>query len=186
MKKWLVLLASLALASCIEVADPGIYWDKGVVDMELAGKWAPLSDQGEISEIHIVSKGNEMGVEEYSDGEKITDDGENEQSPIRTLHAGPYRFVMEKEDKDISVVMFRYEIRNNSLVLYRDNPEAIEAFLKKSFPENKDIVVKNYGEGLNGKYTHITYFTDDVFRILSQIPNNETYWKESSKYERIP
>ncbi len=186
MKKWLLVFVSLVLASCIEVEDPGVYWDKGVVDKELAGKWAPLGDQGEISEIHIVAKGNVMAVEEYSDGEKITEDDEPGQSPIRTLHAGPYRFIMEKEDKDISVVMFRYEITNDSLVLYRDNPEAIEAFLKKNFPANKDIVIQNYGEGLNGNYTHITFFSDEVFRILSQIPNNETYWKESGKYEKIP
>lgn len=198
MKSWLLLLASLALASCIAVEDPGVYWDKAGVDPEITGKWKPLTlqeDEVKVDEVRVVSKGKDIEIEEYIGGKKVDDSKsnmDNQQSPLRTLQVGPHRFILEKSTKDPSMVMFRYTIRQNKLTIYNDIPEAVQAFLKKNFPQAKDIIVKSYGEALNEgdesgeKYTEIVHFTDDVFHILSQIPEGESYWKESSKYERIP
>lgn len=198
MKKGLLVFASLALASCIAVEDPGVYWDKAGVDAELVGKWKPLTlqeDEVKVDEVRIIDKSKDIVVEEYMGGKKVDDSKsnvDNQQSPLRTLQVGPHRFILEKSTKDPSMVMFRYTISQNKLTVYNDIPETIQVFLKKNFPQAKDIVVKSYGESLNEgdesgeKYTQIIHFTDDVFRILSQIPEDESYWKESSKYEKLP
>ncbi|MFH1157969.1 MAG: hypothetical protein V1721_03680 [Pseudomonadota bacterium] len=168
MKKILLCLTALFLSSCIPVGDFGPYWDKGIIDPALLGKWNGEDKEG----YGIVDKGGTYQIDTLDEREKK----EKSYVPMtaRTLKAGSYTFLMIKESNKKEVI--RYKIEGDVIQKYSLAPEQLSAFLlKEKYPEAKNIV---FGE------VHIENFDDEVYKILSEIPDTKKFWVPDGKYRR--
>lgn len=192
MKKWFVLLLALLLTSCITVDDPGVYWDKAGIDQNLIGKWILTSSHDNSSEIdfvHVYSRGDDMGIDQYKNKKKIQNEnyaGEHRHSLHRSLKIDPYTFLLVKY-ADASMIMLRYEVKENALVLYNDRAGFIGYFLKKNYPQELNIALNSYSyrDVISEKYLEIYRLTDEVINILAKIPNDDTHWEINHTYEKF-
>lgn len=78
-------------------------------------------------------------------------------------------------------MIWRYKINGSSLELCETAGRSVLDFVKTNYP-NAANVKKNEAAG----DISITLFDDEVFKMLSKIPDNETYWECDSKFERVP
>jgi hypothetical protein len=194
---WPCLVAVLALSSCTEVADFGLYWDKGFLDPALEGTWKKLGLPGAdrdsipgadqwrftrsgasyaVQSINPVDANAEPDVVEQQKAEN------EHRTSARTLRIGKHLFLMEREkDGSGDGVIVRYDIRRGTLQEYWiDNGAAVD-FLKARHPTAKNIK-RNVGEG---EYVVIGQFDDEVFQVLSEIADNPAYWFISCQYKKV-
>jgi hypothetical protein len=187
MRKFLLVVATLPLFSCFPVEDFGAYWDKAGADKRLAGSWemskadllrlgkgdAPPLAMGFGRTVRFVERGGafEMSVE---DGQTVY--------PVKTLSVGRYQFFATGPEKTRGRIQ-RYRVGGRMLEFctYPD-PSVVEEFVKTHYP-NAVNMKKNTGDG---DYMEIVLFDDEVFKILSNIPDTKAYWVCDVKYQRVP
>ena len=107
----------------------------------------------------------------------------------RILHVGSYKFVMLKYRKtDDSFAMIRYQIKDRTLKTYTLSKEATRAFLKKNYPDIKNIEISTcavktcmYDPGVS-----INNFDEKVYKVLTDIPDTEKFWTSSQQWQKMP
>jgi len=197
---WLCMIAVVLQVSCTPVEDFGQYWDKGFVDPALEGSWKKLARSGENPDdvcgadlLRFTRNGASYALQainpinptlEPHEIAQMTADNEQRLS-ARSLRIGKATILMERDPAGLeksASIMVRYEVKRGRLQEYWiSNGDAVE-FLETKYPSAKNIK-KNTGEG---EYVVIKTFDDEVFRVLSEIASNPTYWFLNCEYKKVP
>jgi hypothetical protein len=174
---WLCIAATLVMVSCIRVDDFGKYWDKGVVDSALEGTWKNIRLPGSDTKpekLRFTRRGSSYSMYlVYSDGDAPA-------HSARTLRVGKRKLLMtrsrEGREEDY---LWGYEIHGRTLSEYWFQSDAAVEFLEARHPGAKNI-------GRRGvPPIEIGTFDDEVFRILSEVADNPTYWTLMRRYEKV-
>ncbi len=192
----LTICAVLVMSSCTPVDDFGLYWDKGFVDPALAGSWKKVrpapEDQFPCPNLwRFTRSGTNYSLQsinpidqtaEPQDVAKQKADNERALS-VRTLRIGKSLFLMRRDPADGGKgAIVRYEVRRGVLNEYWIvNGDAVD-FLQAKYPTAKNIRKDTDGSG----YVVIGTFDDEVFRALSEIADNPTYWVLACGYKKVP
>jgi hypothetical protein len=182
MKKLFMVFAVLVLAACIDVDDFGTTWDKTSLDPALQGEWARIPAPGEDiglsfpagEKIRFVVKNGAYELRSYVEGEK----DKKPDYPVKTLTTGPYRF-LAFGPKEGSII--KYTITDGVMTVYRLDFFRAWNFIQQNYPGVKNIVREDSDEAP----IKIKYFDDEVYKILSNIPNEEIYWYPANAYKKI-
>jgi hypothetical protein len=205
MRKLLVFCAVALLAACINVDDFGDYWDKTTVDPALAGRWQTKSetDQNEAADQHWVFALRDNAYEVQTSIRGQTDD-DGPIYPVKTLTVGPYLFLANGPSQGTIV---RYKMGNNSVTFYVLNPKPAWAFIQANYP-NQQNIYRDSDEGDDDQEgdivddeseknapdaaadadeapLRIKVFDDQVYQILSKIPDTGVYWSADRTLERM-
>ncbi|MFY9287461.1 MAG: hypothetical protein WAO98_03060 [Alphaproteobacteria bacterium] len=185
MKKLLLVLTALLLASCIDVDDFGAAWDKASVDPSVIGNWKQISASSTTAE-------NERNIGEITRARLLEDalqieheftnpeEAEDPIYPVKTMKIGSYHFFITGPHNG---GMVRYVVADNKITTYVLNAEATAAFIKKKFPKEKNVT-KDIA--LNDPYIKIGIFNDEATKILASIPESDIYWHQQAVYEKAP
>jgi len=150
-------LACLALMSCIQVEDFGVYWDKGLVDPQLYGAWLPEKEN--VSECIAFAKNANDYTLQLGEGEALT---------IRSLLVGKHRFMMMKKTRDSQDgQLIRYTVSRDSFDLYQLNPNE-EADFKKRYPHSAVDIE-------NGTAT-IHMLDKEMLDLIEKVADEPNYW----------
>jgi len=191
----LTICAALAISSCTPVDDFGLYWDKGFVDPALAGSWKRVRPAREdqfpcpnlwrftrsgtnylLQSINPIDQtaGPQDVAEQNADNERALN--------VRTLRIGKSLFLMQSDPGDQGKgAIVRYEMRRGVLNEYWiDNGPSID------FVQSKFQTAKNIKTTYSPSYVAIGTFDDEVFRALSEIADNPTYWVLTCSYKKVP
>ena len=183
MKRFFALLAILLLASCIDVDDFGTYWAKTSLDPAAKGNWTKIPVAGEDpSEANVKCSVTEKDKAYES---RCDDNGKADSEPdypVKTLDVSPYHFfAVGNHDGKPGGHLFKYAIKDDKLTLYTPKAEAILGLIQKNHPNASNIMKDQV---LSSPVLKIKTFDDEVFKILSEIPDNETYWKATTTFQR--
>ncbi len=197
MKKFVFVLAILCLSACIPVEDFGAYWDKGFTDPALQGKWEEVSsDPEKKSQIQVTEKDGSDQIDSLDKENREKKD--NAIDTFRSLKVGPYTFFMAIEQQKPSVDsgdkktvhtyspvkgLVRYEVKGGILRQYSLNDERAISFLKEKYPNAKNIVAKKF---ISSDSVEIKTLDDEVFNILSEIPDTKEFWKLQGEWHKAP
>ena len=198
-KQILPVVAFLVLTSCTPVGDFGAYWDKGVVDPALEGRWQKIGIPGEpidsipgSDQLLFVKNGQSyfwQGINPIAStlsaeqAERRKKDNEA-RLDVRTLKIGNSVFIMSRGPAgDQTGIIERYEIQGDLLLEYTiDNGTAVD-LLEAKYPTARNIH-KNKSEG---SYVVIDTFDDEVFQILSEMSADAAmYWQLECRYQKVP
>ena len=204
MRNLFLCLAMVLLSSCIPVDDFGTYWEKGTIDPALLGRWveitSPARDADDRKEARTVKVSDKKeGIQVVNQGGTYRIDSLDEEErqkkdyapmPARTLKAGCYTFLMvidkERDDKSrISRDLVRYEIQGDVFRDYSLDDGRMSAFLEEKYPGAKNIgrpACKGNGKCL--RFVRIGTLDDEVFKILSEIPDTKEFWTDAGIYRR--
>jgi hypothetical protein len=187
---WPILVALLSV-SCIEVEDFGGYWDKGVRDPALEGRWRKLGVPGEdidsipcADTVRFVSAGKSHSMHMINPVDPAPPPAEtarqkldNEESvSVRSLKVGRHSVLMMPSVQSPGLIL-RYEVAGTILREYVLNvDDAFEARLKGT----TNFVVEHE----MGEYPVIKHFDDEVFRILSGIADDPSFWTLLCEYKK--
>jgi hypothetical protein len=188
MKKLVLVLATLPLSSCFSVDDFGAYWKKAGIDKRLAGSWKETKVSQESlyglgPEVRFVAKGDAYEM-------SLVVEGQTSSVPAKTLNVGRYQFLANRPDHPIRPDdavgpdgrpqgrLQRYKVNSHVLELCDSK---LNEFVRTHFPH-----AVNFTQGSDGDYMEIGLFDDEVFTILSAIPDTATYWTCNAKYARVP
>jgi hypothetical protein len=178
MKKFLLVALTLPLFSCFLVEDFGAYWDKAGVDKRLAGSWKMRLTSPEMpvalgfgSMVRFSEKGGAYEI--------MAEDGETGY-PLRTLNAGRYQYLLMCSKKGR---VQRYKV-NAHVLEFCNFPDTslVEKFVKTHAPN----AVNMKRSDSDGDFMEIALFDDQVFTILSKIPDTKAYWICDAVYDRVP
>lgn len=180
MKKLLLCLTVLFLSSCIPVEDFGIYWDKGIVDSALLGKWKGKEGNG----YNMINKGGTYQIDSLDEEDKK----EEGYTPIaaRILKVGGYTFLMAFMEGDKKgAVLIRYKKKGDIIQQYSLKSRITVTFIEEKYPEVKNIKKSECkGKCWYHSYLRIKKFDKEVYKILSAIPDTEKFWLPAEKYHR--
>jgi len=192
---WLCVAATLAMVSCIPVDDFGKYWDKGVVDPALEGTWKNIGLPGSSAEERLGARElrftrtgsfysmNMVGIDPSMGPEALERvRARNARAGIaRTLRVGKRRLLMKRNrEAPYDGLITSYEIRGRTLSEYWFLSDAAVEFLEARHPDAKNIHLGTDG----APPIQIRMFDDEVFRILSEVADNPTYWTLMGTYEK--
>lgn len=182
MKKLLSLLCLTLLAACIDVEDFGAYWDKTTLDPALAGHWKKpalvkedAQHKGQADELRFTEKNGAYEVAAWHKGEK-TDDP---LYPVKSLDAGPYHFIASGP-KNGDIV--RYKIEKGVLKIYVPKHQPMLDYIRDNYQEAENIG----NDDSEGETVKIKVFDDEVFDILSNVPDSDAYWAYETEYRKVP
>jgi len=200
MKKHILpVVAFLILSSCTPVEDFGAYWDKGVLDPALEGRWQKIGIPGEpidsipgADQLLFVKNGlsyswqgiNPIDTTLSADQAEQRKKDNDAPLDVRTLKIGNSVFIMARGPAGTQTGnLERYEIQGDLLLEYTiDNGTAVD-LLEEKYPTARNIH-KNKSEG---SYVVIDTFDDEVFQILSAMSGDAaTYWQLECRYRKIP
>jgi len=190
MKKLIPFICILLITACgsiIEVDDLGENWNKGVIDPAFLGKW--LDETGKSPEIDSIT--NEGGMYRVVSLNKK----KNEPDLGKTLQVGKYHFYMTGPRSayvlfgPVKGDLLRYAIRNDRFYVYVLNPKSMRDLLNQKYPQ-RNIVVQHTCPDKTDKnscydYIEIAKLDDAALKILSEIPNTDTYWGEEPMFTKI-
>jgi hypothetical protein len=160
LKTFVLVIATVPLYSCFPVEDFGAYWDKGGTDKRLAGSWKEIAASPEpVGFGPFIRFVERAGAYEIS-----TQDGEMGY-PIRTLNVGRYQFLAMGPKKGR---LQRYKVNTRVLDLCYSS-DLVEEFVKANYPH----AVNFKPTASEGDYLEIGVFDDEVFTILSKIPDTK-------------
>jgi hypothetical protein len=170
----LCIAAMLVTVSCIRVDDFGKYWDRGVVDPALEGTWKnirlPASDL-KPEALRFTRTGTSYSM--YADSDTPVGNA-------RTLLVGKRRLLMDRSrERNDDNYLWSYEIRGRTMSEYWFQGDAVLEFLRTRHPG-----AKNIHQGRDVELVEIGTFDDEVFRILSEVADNPTYWTLVRTYEK--
>ena len=194
----LPVVAFLVLTSCTPVGDFGAYWDKGVVDPALEGRWQKIGLPGEpidsipgADQLLFVKNGQSyswQGINPIvstlsADQAERRKKDNDARLDVRTLKIGNRVFIMSRGPAGTQTgVLERYEIQGDLLLEYTiDNGTAVD-LLEAKYP-----TARNIHESKSGGYVVIDTFDDEVFQILSGMANDAAmYWHLECRYQKVP
>jgi hypothetical protein len=195
---WPCLVAILALSSCTEVEDFGLYWNKGFIDPALGGSWKKLvlpgQDPHEIPGpdlLRFTRNGSSYSlqginpIDQTAEPDVIEQQQAENDRPMsaRTLRIGKHLFLMQRDPGGQGQGLIqRYDVQRGMLQEYWMNNGAAVDFLEAKHPTAKNIK-RNVGEG---EYVVIDTFDDEVFGVLSEIADNPAYWYLNCQYKKVP
>jgi hypothetical protein len=195
----LPVVAFLVLTSCTPVGDFGAYWDKGVVDPALEGRWQKIGIPGEpidsipgSDQLLFVKNGQPYSWQGINpiDSKLSAEQAERRKKDnearldAKTLKIGNSLFIMSRGPGGTPMGnLERYEIQGDLLLEFTmDNGPGVD-LLEAKYPTARNIH-KNKSEG---SYVVIDTFDDEVFRILSEMSASAaTYWQLECRYRKIP
>lgn len=185
MKQIIAALALLFLAACIPVGDFGSYWAKGFVDSNLLGKWDEVQQSGSAKygdAVKVSQNGSMYRIDSLDPAERAKKDYQ----PVdaKTLKAGKYLLLMTKDDNKKSGDLVRYIVKGDTFLEYTLDPKATGAFLKKHYPNAKNIEHPVCKKKCMFDEVRVKKFDDEVYKILSGIPDTKEYWTFAGKYRR--
>lgn len=160
--KTILFIACIALASCINVKDFGIYWEKGIVDTQLVGAWQPETD---------VSSDCIMFTQEKNYLRFTTED--RIEPSVRTLPIGRHSFMMMLRGGK-SGELYKYSINKGALEMYQLNKDKKDEFLQKYATPN--IVIDD------DTTVTINKLDKPTFDLLQTIANDSSYWLLLTRY----
>ena len=123
--------------------------------------------------MHVVAKGDAYEITFYEDGKTLTGDTFY---PVKTLVAGPHRLLAAGPKKG-GILLYR--LRGRTLEFCNSFGPVMLGFVQKHYPEAASI--RRQGQDLT-----IALFDEEVFAILSKLPENEDFGICVSKFERVP
>lgn len=183
MKKILVCLTLLCLTACIPVDDFGSFWDKGTVDAALAGTWkndhaqkgAPVQARVKIQKgVYIIRSLSKK-------------DAKDKPLFAKTLTAGRYTFFMAASDAQGKTErdLVRYKVANGTLTEYALDVKPVEKWLGWRHPQAKNFEAVACKPNCMFEEVRVRVLTDDVIRILSEIPDTAEYWKPMDAWRKV-
>jgi hypothetical protein len=196
-KHFLPVLAFLLLSSCTPVDDFAAYWDKGVVDPALEGRWKKIGIPGQdldstpgADQLLFVKDGPSYSWQminpldstlpaDVAAQRKKDNDG---RWALRTLKIGNHLFFAIRGSEKPDGMMIRYETKGDLLLEYVMENGGAVGFLEAKHPTAKNIG-RNTGEG---RYVVIKTFDDEVFQILSEISDDAAFWELECRYQKLP
>jgi hypothetical protein len=196
MKKIAFCMALLLLCSCIPVEDFGAYWDKGMIDAALIGKWDEMP-----AETAAKDNGKKLGAVQVADngGTYRIDSLDKEEcrkkdyAPLaaRTLKTAGYTFLMaldEGADKKAqpSGDLIRYKIEGDLFRQYSLNAGKMDARLKEKYPGAKNIGLPPCAGKCLLNDLRILTLDDETFKILSEVPDTPDFWTLDGTYRKRP
>jgi hypothetical protein len=188
------ILAVLLSVSCIDVEDFAGYWDKGVRDPALEGRWTKIGLPGE--EVHnipgsdtllFVNDGRSYSMQMINPVDPTVPPSvaaqrrlDNELSfTVRSLKVGRHSVLMLPDPGQSRGRIVRYEVEGPILREYALNTsDAFEARLAGA----RNFVIEHG----TGTFPVIKRFDDEVFRILSGIADDPAYWDLTCEYSKTP
>ncbi len=160
----LTFLACLALISCIEVRDFGVYWDKGTVDPLLAGGWLP--DNGDDSSCLLFEKNTSQYRLLVGEGEELY---------TRSLTLGKHTFLMMRKPSETEGQIIKYAVTADVFQLYQLNANKKDEFTK-NFPDS-GVDVSNNGKAIVQK------LDDKTAANIEKASDQPDYWTLLSTYK---
>ena len=156
-------LAAVLVSSCIQVADFGTYWDRGVIDPALDGTWRKVEgmvhdgDPGPLPAAWTFRKsGANYAVRAMSPGAQGRVD--SRQFTARSLRVGPALFLMLRDPEGRSPGLIeRYEVDGATLRAYR----------------------------LDKNAAAIDVFDDGAFRMLAKAADDPMAWRSHGEYRKL-
>jgi hypothetical protein len=194
------VIALLGLTSCTEVQDFGAYWDRGVVDPAVGGRWSKVAEPGYslsstpgADTLVFLRNGSSYSLQMISriDATLPADVASRQRADnerrytVRTLAIGRQTFFMVRlppAPQQQDGVIERYEIKGGVLRQYNLRADAAFEWLQARHPTARNITATT-GQGAT---VVIDRFDDEVFRLLSEIADDATYWDFIGQHRRIP
>jgi len=182
MKKLLLAAAAMVcLTSCMNVGDFGAYWEKAGLDPQLFGTWVRVAANPSQTRERGYPIGDIMRVTERNGAleEAFTVDGKpSPEAPFyaKTLAVGGYQMVIVGPRKGF---IERYKVSPQTLQLCAFDHLYLAPFVKTNYPRTFNLEVVQ-GE------VKVNLFDDEVYRIVSNIPDTEEYWDCDVRSERVP
>jgi len=174
-----VLLGILAvmLASCIDVEDFAATWSKTFLDPDLAGHWRKISQVPEDArhQWFFNERHGAYEVQLFTDN-RADDDGP--MYPVKSLAVGPYLFLANGPQKGL---MIRYKVVDGDVLWYKLDFRKTWAIIQEKYPDQKNIYQDSAADGA----VKIKTFDDEVFRIISTIPDDDVFWHLDTALRRI-
>jgi len=168
------ILAVLLSVSCIDVEDFAGYWDKGVRDPALEGQWKKLGMPGE--EIGSIPGADTLLFVSADQAARRKLDNEKSFT-VRSLKVGRHSVLMMPSVQSRGFIV-RYEVEGTILREYvLNNGDAFEERL-----EGATNFVEEHGTGTRAVIKH---FDDEVFRILSGIADDPSFWSLVCEYKKV-
>lgn len=193
MKRFLAVLAILALAACIPVDDFGVYRTKTNIDQNLLGDWQEVPNSSTNNGNSVIHRLTAKNGAYISTCLTCKSDKRKESFP-ETLRVGKYWFFVDLDEKGTGGVLTRYKITNDELISYSLNDDTAWNFIEEKYPDQKNIIMEDFSprsllvKGLSDPELNrlqIKLFDDEVYEILSHIPDNEIYWHIETRSLRI-
>jgi hypothetical protein len=128
--------------------------------------------------VRFATKGGAYELSTSRDGEKAWGDLAY---PVKTLSVGGYQFLALRLPDENGGRLQRYTISDRLLELYFSDGSDLNEFVKARYP-----LTVNFKQGSDGSYMEIGPLDDEVFTILSKIPDTKTYWNCEERYQKVP
>jgi hypothetical protein len=176
-----ILVAVFLLSSCIPIEDFGVYWDRGIVDSSLLGRWEHTGKDQD--KYQVTDHQGTYYLDAFENGNKRPQDDLS----ARTLHIGNYVFLMVKvRISSTAIGLARYEVEDRKLKLYVLSKDKMRIFLKK-YPGVKNIKVSS-GTTNSIFDTGVTVkkLDEAVHKIISDIPDTKEFWSLSDQWRKVP
>jgi hypothetical protein len=184
-RRLILVVAALFLASCIPVEDFGVYWERAQPDPRLPGKWrvvVPGPDPGPVPFVRIVRKG--AGFEMSGEDEEGRRDPSKPSDLIRTLTVGRYQFILMRTAGQNAGLLWRYRIRANALEFTSIQSPLLIWYVETKLSGVANLkVIAEAGEA--PKHIAIEVLDEAVFKALATTPDTDLYWTWAEKYERV-
>ena len=161
-KALLSIMLLIPLSACFIVGSFGEYWDQGIIDPALEGKWVSTEDSRKV--FHLIKE---------DDHYRYPNDDQN--ASIKTLLIGEEKFLMMKDEKGKENLLIRYAIKDGVFTLYQLNHSAIKH--EKEFAEMRAQNVEN-GNLKQKRFEELS--AEDIETIKLYLPH-EKFWSEMIK-----
>ena len=183
MKKLLICLALLCLTACIPVDDFGAYWDKGTVDTALVGTWKNVKPKkDDVGPARLTVRNGAYRITSMA-----KKDAKDKPLFAKTLTAGSYTFFMASSDENGKTErdLVRYSLKDGRLTEYTLEVKPVETWLKWRHPQVRNFEAVACKPKCLFEQVKIRTLTDDVVRILSEIPDTAEYWQPTEEWRKV-
>ncbi len=156
-KLLLSIMLLIPLSACFIVGNFGIYWDQGIIDPAIEGKWVSTEDTRKV--FHLVKEDDHY---RYSNEEGNT--------AIKTLLINEEKFLMMKDEKGTENLLIRYLIKDGVFNLYQLNHSAIK--------HDKEFAQKRAQDVENGKIKEKRFdkLTEQDIEAIKTYLEHDNFW----------
>ncbi len=190
MKLLATILMVLFLSSCnIDVDDFGVYANKTFMDSQLEGSWRRIALTPEDSREGMQKLKFVANRDRYDVWIEPSNKTDKQPTNIKLLGLGSYHFIILGDPLFKKTVtpnvgspqICRYDISGHILKIYLLNVNKMEDFITSHYPQHNNIEVSHSW----GDKVEIKLLDDETVKILSNIPDNEDFWRLYIEYKRL-